>query len=58
MVTDLSAILIRRAAAADLPPLAEAHRASILEIGPVFYPPEVIAYWGRERDIEERTYHL
>jgi ribosomal protein S18 acetylase RimI-like enzyme len=44
---------IRRATDPDLPALAEVHRASILEIAPAFYPPEVIAYWGRERDPEE-----
>src|SRR5690349_14438930 len=43
---------IRRATDPDLPALAEVHRASILEIAPAFYPPEVVAYWGREREIE------
>ena len=44
---------IRRAAEPDLPAVAEVHRASIREIAPAFYPPRVVAHWGRERDIEE-----
>ncbi len=45
-------IHIRTAAESDLPALAAAHRASILEIAPEFYAPEIIAYWGRERPLE------
>lgn len=50
-MTDNS-FIIRRATPEDLPALAEAHRASILEIGPDFYSPEVMAVWGRERNVD------
>ncbi|HUE84568.1 MAG TPA: GNAT family N-acetyltransferase [Vicinamibacterales bacterium] len=37
---------IRRAQSSDVEAIAEAHRDSILSIGPAFYPPEDVAAWA------------
>lgn len=44
---------VRRATYDDLPALAEAHVASIREIGPAFYPQDVMDIWGKDRDIQK-----
>ena len=46
-------IHVRRANHDDIPALAEAHVASIREIGPAFYTQDVINIWGKDRDIEK-----
>lgn len=43
-------IIIRTALDADMQAIADAHRASILEIGPLYYPEDVVQDWGRPRD--------
>ena len=45
-------IIIRPALEDDLAALESAHRASILEIAPAYYPPEVIAWWGQKRGVD------
>lgn len=45
-------ITIRRATVDDLPALRDAHLASIREIGPDFYPQEIVKVWGRDQSTE------
>lgn len=52
-MTDEFNFRVRRATYDDLPALAEAHVASIREIGPAFYPQEVMNIWGANRDIQK-----
>lgn len=48
-------IIIRPALDADMQAIADAHRASILEIGPLYYPEDVVQDWGRPRDAARDT---
>jgi putative acetyltransferase len=43
-------VQVRRAEDHDFPAIADAHQASILELGGAYYDPQAMQFWGRKRD--------
>ena len=43
-------IMVRPFSKEDLEQMAELHRDAIVTQAPAFYPPEIVALWGKERD--------
>lgn len=50
MTTDGPSVHIRPATSLDAETIAEIHMESIRTLGPMGYPPEIVAAWGRPRD--------